>query len=211
MPDTQLMTLLEQRLASIRFDLSYGQQTSGQAGGQIRVANIRAPLWSMKVSAPVVYREEAQAIKALIGSLYGSVGTFYGWDTDRPYPLLDPTGAIVGSNSVQINSLGSDGISLSLKGLPNGYVLTRGDYVGFTYSSTKRALHQVVAASVVANSSGVTGEFEVHPAIRQGAAVNNPVSLAKPAAEFRLVPGSYNPETVGLYGRLSLEAIQVVT
>lgn len=39
MPDTALMTLLEQRLASITFAPNFGQETSGQAGGQIRVAH----------------------------------------------------------------------------------------------------------------------------------------------------------------------------
>ncbi len=211
MPDTALMTLLEQRLASLKFLPNYGQSTNSQAGGQIRVQTSRAPLWHMKINVPVAYREEAQAIKALIGSMGGSVGSFYGWDTDRPYPLADPTGALIAGSTVQIKSLGSNGISLALKGLPVGYVLTRGDYLGFTYSSTKKALHQVVAATVTANGSGETSEFEVHPAIRQGAAVNDAVSLSKPVAEFRIVPGTYDPETIGLNSRLSLEAMQVVT
>lgn len=211
MPDTALMTLLEQRLASITFAPNFGQETSGQAGGQIRVRTSRAPLWHMKINVPIAYREEAQAIKAIIGSMGGSVGTFYGWDTDRPYPFADPEGAAIAASTIQIKSVGSNGISLALKGLPIGYVLTRGDYVGFTYSTTKKALHQVVAATVTANGSGETAEFEVHPAIRQGAAANDAVSLSKPVAEFRIVPGSYNPETAGLYSRLSLEAMQVVT
>jgi hypothetical protein len=210
MPDTSLITLLAEYGASGFFRPNYGQETSGQAGGQIRVRISRAPLWHLSLSCPSIPAEEAQAIHALIGSMCQSVGSFYAYDLRRQYPKQDPTGSIVGSITVQIKSLGSNGISLALKGLPVGYVLTRGDYVGFTYSSTKKALHQVVAATVTADGSGDTAEFEVHPAIRQGAAVDDAVSVKQPIAEFRIVPGTYDPSADGAMDQLSLEAMQVV-
>lgn len=211
MSSTTLIDLLAGYGAQGFFRPNYGQQTSGQAGGQIRVANVRAPLWHLSLTCPAIDRDDADAIHAVIGGMGGSVGTFFAYDLRRAGPKADPTGSVLGSSTVQINSLGSDGISLSLKGLPNGYVLTRGDYVGFVYSSTKRALHQIVDASVTANGSGVTAAFQVHPAIRQGAANNNAVTLVRPVAEFRIMPGTYDPAADGATDRLSLEAMQVVT
>lgn len=210
MSSTTLITLLAEYGASGFFRPNYGQETSGQAGGQIRVRTVRAPLWHMSLSCPSIPQDEAQAIHAVIGSMGQSVGTFYAYNLRRQYPLEDPDGTIVGSNTVQIKSLGSNGISLALKGLPVGYVLTRGDFIGFTYSSTKKALHQVVAATVTANGSGETSEFEVHPAIRQGAAVNDAVSVKQPVAEFRIVPGTYDPNADGALDSLAFEAMQVV-
>jgi len=211
MPDTTLIDHLAAYGASGSFRPDYGQETSGQAGGQIRVLNQRAPLWRMSLTCPALDREDATAIHAVIGGLGQSIGSFFAYDLRRAGPKADPTGATLGSSTVQIKSLGSDGKSLALKGLPVGYVLTRGDYVGFTYSSTKKALHQMVAASITANGSGETAEFEVHPAIRQGAAVNDAVALVRPVAEFRIVPGSYNPDADGAIDMLSFDAMQVVT
>lgn len=211
MSSSTLITLLAELGASGKFHPDYGQETSGQAGGQIRVRTNRAPLWHLSLSCPAIERDEASAIHAIIGSMSQSVGSFYAYDLRRNGPKQDPTGATLGSSTVQIKSLGSDGISLALKGLPVGYVLTRGDYLGFTYSSTKKALHQVVAATVTADGSGYTAEFEVHPAIRQGAAVNDVVALVRPVAEFRIVPGTYDPTADGAIDSISLEAMQVVT
>lgn len=210
MADTALMTILENRIARWTFGPSFGQETSGQAGGQIRVRTTRAPLWKLSMDCDPLWRDEAAAVKALIGSMGQSVGSFLAWDIAWPYPKADPTGALISGSTVQIKSLGSDGTSLALKGLPVGYVLTRGDYLGFTYSTTKKALHQVVAATVTADGSGDTAEFAVHPAIRTGAAVNDAVSLSKPCAEFRIVPGSYDFSSAGAHDQLSLEALQVV-
>ena len=211
MSSTVLIDLLASYGASGTFRPDYGQQTSGQAGGQIRVSTIRAPLWRMSLTCPHLDRDDATAVHAVVGGMGQSIGTFFAYDLRRNGPKADPGGVILGSSTVQINSLGSDGKSLSLKGLPASYVLTRGDYVGFVYSSTKRALHQIVAASVTANGSGVTSEFEVHPAIRQGAAINNAVTLVKPVAEFRIMPGTYDPASDGATDRISLEAMQVVS
>lgn len=211
MSSMTLINLLAGYNASGFFRPNYAQSTSGQAGGQIRVQNSRAPLWHMSLTCPAIRRADADSIHAVIGGMGQSIGTFFAYDQRRNGPSADPGGVILGSNTVQINSLGSDGKSLSLKGLPSAYGLVRGDYIGFTYSGTKRALHQMVSAGVTANGSGVTTEVEVHPAIRQGAATNNAVSLVRPVAEFRIMPGTYDPSADGWTDLLSFEAMQVVT
>jgi hypothetical protein len=198
-------------IATVNFRADYGQETSGQAGGQIRVKDLRSPLWMMDADCSTLSMGQLRRVRALIGSLGGSRGTFEAWDPAAQYPEADPKGAIVGASAVLINTLGSDGISLSLKALPAGYVLSAGDMLAFDYSTspTRRALHQVVAGAT-ANGSGITPEFEVHPPIRQGAAANNPVNLKRPAAVMRLVPGSFPQQVARNLGSLSLKAIQVI-
>lgn len=196
--------------ASLNFRLDYGQETSGQAGGQVRVKDLRSPLWMMDVDCSTLSLQQLRIVRARVGALGGSGSSFYAYDKAARYPATDPGGLIVGSSAVLINSLGGDGASLSLKGLPPGYVLTEGDLLAFTFSSTRRALHMIDAvAGAVANGSGVTPEFHVSPPIRQGAAVNNPVNLKMPAAEMRIVPGSLSQNASGMIGTYSFKAVQV--
>lgn len=207
MANTDLMTALV--VASVKFNLNYGQETSGQAGGTIRVADLRSPLWTMQADCSTLMLDQLLDIETLIDQMGGARGSFYAWDPRRPYPKLDPTGAALGSNAVKINSLGADNRSLSLRGLPVGYALSRGDPLSFDFGG-RRALHRVASISAVANGSGVTPVFEVVPNIRPGAALNADVTLKRAAAEMRLVPGSFNGNAEGLIGSISLQAVQVV-
>jgi len=206
MATTDLMDALV--VTGVTFSLDYGQETSGQAGGQIRVKDLRSPLWRMKVDCSTLSLQQLRVIRALVGSLGGSLGSFYAWDPAAQYPAADPDGTALGSSNVQISGLGSSAWHLILKGLPAGYKLTIGDMLAFDYG-TSRALHQVTS-SVVANSSGVTPAFEIHPPRRQGAAANQVVALKRPAGEFRIVPGSLNLSADGLTGQAGFEAVQVI-
>lgn len=207
MATTDLMNALV--VTGVTFSLDYGQETSGQAGGQIRVKDLRSPLWRMKADCSTLTLDQLRRVRALIGSLGGSLGSFYAWDPAAQFPAADPDGAILGASSVLISGLGATAKNLLLKGLPAGYVLTVGDMISFDHGAS-RALHHVVTASVVANGSGVTPEFEIHPPRRQGAAANNVVSLVRAAAEMRVVPGTLNLSADGMIGQAGFEAVQVI-
>lgn len=115
---------------------------------------------------------------------------FYAYDFRRPYPLLDPTGSIIGANAVKINSVGSDNSSVSLKTLTNGYKLSIGDYLQLT-GAYGDSLHRLVE-DVTADGSAVTSEFQVIPELPTGVAVNDAVNLKKPSTKFIITPGSFD-------------------
>lgn len=207
MPTTDLMNALV--VTGVTFTLDYGQETSGQASGQIRVKDLRSPLWRMKADCSVLTLDQLRRVRALIGALGGSLGSFYAWDPAAQFPASDPDGSILSASNVQISGLGTTAKNLLLKGLPAGYVLTVGDMVSYDYG-TSRALHQVVTSKVVASGAGVTPEFEIHPPRRQGAAVNVAVSLVRASAEMRIVPGGLNLSADGMIGQAGFEAVQVV-
>lgn len=75
---------------------------------------------------------------------------------------------------------------LSLSGLPARYILSRGDLLSFVYAG-RHALHEVLD-DVSASATGVTGLFEVHPAVRTGAAPGQAVSLVYPHCKARMLP-----------------------
>ena len=214
MPDLNFMTALDAiGITDSSFDLDYGQEYTQQASGIVRVRDVRSPIWKASFTAPNGYLAEVETVKALLDDLRGSALSFYAWCPSRQYPASDPTGSIVAASTVQINGLnGADLTRLSLKGLPAGYVLTRGDLLAFDYTATttRRALHRVVTASIAANGSGVTAEFVVAPPLRAGAAVNATVNLRRAAGEFRVMPKTFRAPASGVTGNVSLDAVQVI-
>ncbi|ETR79295.1 hypothetical protein X566_01550 [Afipia sp. P52-10] len=88
-----------------------------------------------------------------------------------------------------------DPVTMTLKDLPVGFTLTRGDHFAFDYTFAgfaMRALHRVMN-TVTANGAGVTPAFGVRPYLRAGYALNAPVTLKRPMGVFRLLPGSLAP------------------
>lgn len=207
MASTDLMAALV--VGSVKFRLDYGQETSGLAGGSIQVADLRSPLWRMDADCSTLTLDQLLEIETLIDVLGGSRGSFHAWDPRRPFPKLDPAGALLGASAIRINSFGSDNRSLSLKGFPPGYVLSRGDPLAFDFGG-RRAFHRISTTTVTADGAGVTPTFEVVPNIRSGAATNADVILKRPAAEMKLVPGSFAGDAEAMLGSLTLQAVQVV-
>lgn len=209
MPTSELMQALP--VSSATFIPAWGQETSGEGSGILRVKDLRPALWRARIACAAATRVEALQVLALIGAMGGALGTFYAWKPSAAYPQSDPGGTTLGGSAVQIGSINADQLRLSLKGLPAGYVLTRGDFLAFDYGARpSRALHQVVPPMAIANGAGVTPEFQVHPPIRGGASVNAAVALVRPAAEMRLVPGTFDLSESAVRNGLSLEAIQVL-
>lgn len=179
--------------------------------GQILIADLGPALWSADVTTVEMLHRDATELEALADAIGGPSGSFYLYDPRSAYPKADPTGALLGAANVQINSL-PDAKSISLKGLPPGYVLSAGDYLAFDYASnpTRRALHRL-AEAVTANGAGVTPAVEVRPFLRPGAAVSAAVMLKKAAARAIIVPGSFDASSVSaLTSRITFKAMQKI-
>ena len=187
--------------------LQFQQELSSQGSGGVIAKDMGPALWMADIQTASLKNHLLEELEAAIESLQGSIGTFYCYDTKRWYPKLDPGGSILGASTVKINSV-PDNISLSLKGLPAGYVISRGDRFHFTYNTTSRAYHRALE-TVTANGSGVTAAFAVSPYLRTGAAADQDVTLIKPSAIMRLVPGSHTISP-GILSSLQFKAQQVV-
>ena len=64
------------------------------------------------------------------------------------------------------------------------------------YGTLSRRVLMQAAEGATANGSGVTGVFEVRPQLRPGITAGLAVTLKKPAAKVKIVPGSLRIETV---------------
>lgn len=178
------------KVAKVSFRLRDNQEISGLGSGDILAAQLTPRNWIADVTLAKLTHNQAKQIQAMIEALDGSINTFLLTNTLALYPQSDPTGAILGANTVVIASLPS-AKSMTLSGLPAGYVLTLGDMLSYTYSSTRRALLRI-SETVTANGSGITPAFEVRPWIPTGTATSTAVTLKKPAGKFIMVPNTFD-------------------
>lgn len=186
------------RMSSVRLKLIGDQQLSGLGAGKIIVADLSPKYWEFEVSLINMENALASQVQGLIEALDEGINDFYLYDPRRAYPAADWGGTRLGGATVQIASLDSNNKELTLKGLPNGYVLSPGDMFHFDFGTpTKRALHRIVNGGTVP-SGGVSPTLEVRPHILPGAAVDAAVSLIKPAARCKMIPGSFDPGTARL-------------
>lgn len=193
------------KFASVSFKRKENDVFSGLGTGQILAANVAPKMWMADVKLAKMYHQAARQVQALIEALDGAAGTFYLYDPLGQYPQSDPTGSILGANTVTISTLNSNNKALRLTGLPAAYVLTVGDMMAFDYASgTKRALHRIVETTT-ASGGGLSPEFEVRPHLRTGVTTGLTVLLKKPAGKFIMLPDSFD---VGTDDNLKTTSIQ---
>ncbi|MBC7156492.1 MAG: hypothetical protein H5U20_03135 [Rhodobacteraceae bacterium] len=138
-------------------------------------------------------------VAALVDVLRITGGSFLAYEKSRPAPAADPTGAGLSGFSPQVTAFAANNREITLGGLPAGYVLSPGDFIGWTYASnpTRRALHRFVLGGA-ANGSGVTASLEVVPHVRPGAVAPVAAVLVKPSAAFVILSESHNPGNRGV-------------
>jgi hypothetical protein len=195
------------KIAACRWQLMPFVETSGTALGQVITNEIAPRRWHAEVELARMPHAEAAAIQATIEVL-GPSGTFFFYDPAKRYPTADPDGSIVAGASPTIASLGGNNRSMTITGLPSGYVLTQGDMLSFG-TGGYRALHRV--AETVTAAGGTTPSFEVRPYLRSWAVPGLAISLTRAYAKMMLEPGSFDPGTDGpvLTSGMSFAAIEV--
>jgi hypothetical protein len=182
-------------IAQVSFDLPEVSEMSRTAGGDLMVASLGTRLWQGQVTLGRLTRAEARRAKTLIDLAQGSEASFMAYQVQYPAPALDPQGGGLNGFTPRIRQVLADARLISLKGLPPGYVLSRGDMIAFSYRTepVRFALHAIVDDGVTVLGTGQTNSFEVRPHIRPGAAVDAAVTLVKPACKARIIPGTVSP------------------
>ena len=192
-----------------RFQLVSRQEISRLSVGKSVGKDLGPALWTASYTTIPMLNDDALAYEAALESLDGLVQTFEAYDKRRVYPRSDPTGATY--NDGVLVSVNANNKKLALSGLIASQVVSAGDYLSFSYGSS-RALHRVVEG-VTANGAGLTAEFEVRPHIRSGWVISpsTTVKLKAPSGIFMLVPGSVSISPVGgAYSKISFQAVQAL-
>lgn len=182
-------------IEAVIWDIKRNDELSGSGDSRVWQAELAPPLWTGDVKLNIGRNASLKQIAVLIRKLHGAQEQFYLFDPLSKYPQSDPTGSILGASAVRVNSVGTGGRTISLRGLPAGYVLTLSDKMEIAYgaSPVRNAFLEVSDLLVTADGSGVTGQFEVFPNAPTGVAANDVVTLAKPACKVFIMPTSHNP------------------
>ncbi len=174
-------------VARVTFRLGLSVTVSETGGGELIRHQRGARLWGGEIVLDKDSHAVWAAVEARIALLEEPGASFMVTDPRLPAPIADPGGAILGASTVRIYAVHANMRELRITGLPGGYVMSRGDMLSFTYGSNpvRHALHRVVTGAVAAGG-GTTPWFEVTPFIRPGAAVDDPVTLLRPACKARI-------------------------
>lgn len=183
-PVTDLFTRFNLRTTS--FAPAFVQSVSRNRAGSMKVYDMGRPIWKAAYVSVAMTHDDCIEIEAALNSMIGAVGTFYARDTRRDLPRAYPTGVFTDTSTVA--SIGGDGSSLALQGLPANFKISAGDYFRITVSGQPYIFQ--AQESVTASAGGVSAAFACmsgyHPAITVGAAVR----FKYPYCLMRIEPGS---------------------
>lgn len=196
------------RLAALSqsFELQRIDYMAPEAGGRLGGITAGAPIWTMTLGLNSMTFADSDVWRAWVTAQRGAQRLFYGCDIDRAFPARYPGGfggmmragggAFTGAATSWSETIdGADNSVIALAGLPAGFILSVGDYIGLKWdaagdapgSHRRRALVRTVEAAT-ANGSGalsVTCEPPVPAVVPVGAVAH----LDNPACLMRLVTG----------------------
>lgn len=183
-------------IETVVWDIQRNDELSGTGDGRVWQAELASPLWTAEVTLASNRHHVVKQIAARVRKLYGAQESFMLYDPLSMFPHADRNGSILAGSTVTVKAIGENRKSLSLQGLPGGYVLTPGDKMQVTYSS-EPALNFFceVSEDVVADEDGDTAAFEIFPHIPAGVAADDAVVLARPACKVFILPNSFKPGT----------------
>lgn len=182
---------------STEFDLLYRQEYSRTAGGFTIAKDMGTPLWRASYLSYSMMPNQLDAWRARLKALDGSVQRFMAHPMTRCYPIAHANGQGLGSvDAVKVATIGVNNKSVTLSGLPAGYMASVGDYM-----QIGQQLYQIIDRSA---------GLEVRPHLAPGTAVGNTVVLVKPAVPMIIMPGTLTTTAELATGRgaVSFQAVE---
>lgn len=178
--------------ASAKLSLSDPQEVNRLGDGSVLKSSLGAALWQGELSLIPGYHADQGTIEVKIAKLMRAGETFLVYDTRYDGPAADPDGAILGSATPTIHTLDADNRRLRVTGLPAGYLLQAGDWIGWQYGSSpsRYALHRL-ETEATADGAGLTPLFAVEPFIRPGVTVGTAVTLVRPPIKAVMTQADY--------------------
>lgn len=176
------------RVASVKFTLGFRQEASATGGGDTLYADRAPARWMAEVATVPMTHGEAKGLIALLNSRAGGLKTILLYDHTLPFPESDPAGSIFATATPEVDVI-TDRLHVSFAAFPAGYVLPLGTYLQILYDTDRYYLGQVVEART-ADGSGDVATVEVFPPLPAAIVSGDAVTVLKPSAEFRVVPGS---------------------
>lgn len=172
------------KISVAEFFLKNPREVNTTSGGAQLSASVGFSVWLGTFTlVPTNDRSLAAKRDALLSVLDRTGSSFLVYDPAKTHPAADPTGSILGAATPTLTSVNAlDNREITLGGLPVGYQLTAGDYIGIR-SGAKYWLHRVVT-----DVAGATPTVEVTPFANPEMPGGAEVTLIKPMIKAVLSP-----------------------
>lgn len=195
------------RVQDVTFVQSWQQQRSATGGGETRYADRAPSLWQAEMTTIPLANADAEAVMARVNSRAGGIKSVLLANPRLPYPSSDPDGSIIGSTVPELGAI-TDRLHVAFTGFPAGYAMPAGSYFGLIFDTSRNYLGQFVEART-ANGSGEVASVEIWPPLPASISGTPDVAIKKPAAKFRIEPGSAYPSKVdGILSTIRFSAEQ---
>jgi hypothetical protein len=197
------------RIRSCTFEPLEIQARNPARGGQVQVVELGPTVWSMKYETTPMNETMGAAWEAWFSSLRGGRRLFKAWHPYRRYGLAYPSGgplAFSGDCTLAAIGVGLDTVTLS--GLPAGYVLSPGDLMSWQHAANSQALHRVVEGATASAGGGAT--VTVEPTVRPSPG-STAVALVKAWCHAVVDPSSIEVRwSVGRHATVRFAAVQTL-
>lgn len=199
------------RLPGRSFAPSAANAITRLGGGDIIKSRLGASLWQGQASIAAAKHRNAAAYEVALSRLERPGETFFVHDARFNGPIMDPGGVILGAATPVIHTLNADNRRMRISGLPGGYMLSVGDYIGWQYgaSPVRYALHRIETAAT-ASGAGLTPLFAVEPFIRPGSAAGAAVVLVRPACKAIITEATYGGASLNITSGASFSWTQTL-
>lgn len=184
------------RVQDVQFVQSFQQQRSATGGGETRYADRATALWKAEITTEPLRNADSEGIMALINSRGGGLKTVLLYNSRLPYPASDPKGAVIGSVVPKLGVI-TDRLHVAFTGFPNGYVMPLASFFSILFDSGRYYLGQFAEARTANPITGTIGATEIWPPLPASISGTPNVTIVKPPAKFRIVPGSAYPSKEG--------------
>ena len=198
------------------FDLDDNVVVSPTRGKTPDAAGIGPSLWRANFTTDILNPQEFAVWDSWLRSMRSGQKLFKAWPGRYEFPSAYPDGwgslqiAMGGgpfTGQAVLDAVGGGNDTIDLSGLPDGFTLNIGDFLAFTYDTSRRALHEVQEQSIADANGDMT--VTVEPLVQPGTSGAEAVDLEKPWALMFPVKGSRSVENVNSFFRkLSFSAQQ---
>lgn len=181
-------------------------ESSTDADGRSFVKDLGPFLWSVSYSTAPMSISDAVDLETDLLTLDGGLNLFEGFDPRRAAPLKDDGSDLA---LVFVSHINDARTKMQLSGLPEGFRLSKGDYVSIDDGLNLHLMRMVEGRT--AGASGETGSFEVRPHIRAGIQVGSPAVLRGASARFQIDPKSLDVSQIDMMSAVvSFAGLQVI-
>jgi hypothetical protein len=178
------------KIATAQFSLRIPRNFARLENGGVIPSARGFAYWAGSATMPPQPHAKAAPAEVDLMDLAQPGASFLVYDKRYNGPLADPGGVILGAATPTLSSIASSNDAIVIAGLPAGYVLSKGDYIGWLHGDGRRSLHRAKEGAT-ANGSGITPEFEVRPLIDLGTATGLPITLVKPTIRAIITQEQY--------------------